>query len=327
MDVPPSSTGAGAGIGAACARELAQRGATVVCSDIDGTSAPGVAAGIVADGGKATAATVDVRDPDALAALVGRIVEDSGRLDIAVNNAGISAEQLPVADLTPALWRKTLDINLDGVFFSMLAEIPAMVAAGGGSIINMGSILSSIAWPNAAAYTTSKHAVLGLTRSAALDYAASGVRVNAVGPGFVSTDLVRNALTPEVFDTLVDAPDRPHGYHLRTSPSWWPSSPATTPPTSRAPTWSRTAASPSSRGPICMSRETSRHDPCRQGQPAQRGLVVLVLQPSGEVHVQEPSGLESVISQPARVLSWWWRVQRAPRLSGLVVPPSFQASA
>jgi len=195
-------TGAGAGIGAACARELAQRGAAVVCSDIDGSSAEGVAAGIVADGGKATAATVDVRDPDGLAALVSRIVEDSGRLDIAVNNAGISAEQLPVADLTPALWRKTLDINLDGVFFSMLAEIPAMVAAGGGSIINMGSILSSIAWPNAAAYTTSKHAVLGLTRSAALDYAASGVRVNAVGPGFVSTDLVRNALTPEVFDTL-----------------------------------------------------------------------------------------------------------------------------
>ncbi len=161
-----------------------------------------VAAEITAAGGTATAATTDVRDPDALIALVKQTVTAYGRLDIAVNNAGISAEQLPIAELTPELWRKTLDINLDGVFFSMRAEIPAMVASGGGSIINMGSILSSIAWPNAAAYTTSKHAVLGMTRSAALDYAAAGVRVNVVGPGFVSTDLVRNALSPEVYDEL-----------------------------------------------------------------------------------------------------------------------------
>lgn len=195
-------TGAGAGIGAACARELASRGAVVSCSDIDGPAAQAVAASINALGQQASAATVDVRDPDALVNLVNSIVEIHGRMDIAVNNAGISAEQLPVADLTPTLWRKTLDINLDGVFFSMLAEIPAMVASGGGSIINMGSILSSITWPNAAAYTTSKHGVLGLTRSAALDYAAAGVRVNAVGPGFVSTDLVRNALSPEVYDQL-----------------------------------------------------------------------------------------------------------------------------
>ncbi len=195
-------TGAGAGIGAACARELAKRGATVVVSDINRTAADQVAAEIAAAGGTATASTTDVRDPDALTALVDQAVTTFGRLDIAVNNAGISAEQLPIAELTPELWRKTLDINLDGVFFSMRAEIPAMVAGGGGSIINMGSILSSIAWPNAAAYITSKHAVLGMTRSAALDYAAAGVRVNAVGPGFVSTELVRNALSLEVYDEL-----------------------------------------------------------------------------------------------------------------------------
>jgi NAD(P)-dependent dehydrogenase (short-subunit alcohol dehydrogenase family) len=195
-------TGAGAGIGAACARELAKRGATVVVSDINRTAADQVAAEIAAAGGTATASTTDVRDPDALTALVDQAVTTFGRLDIAVNNAGISAEQLPIAELTPELWRKTLDINLDGVFFSMRAEIPVMVAGGGGSIINMGSILSSIAWPNAAAYITSKHAVLGMTRSAALDYAAAGVRVNAVGPGFVSTELVRNALSLEVYDEL-----------------------------------------------------------------------------------------------------------------------------
>jgi len=195
-------TGAGAGIGAACARELAKRGAIVVVSDIDCTAADRVAAEIAAAGGTATVSRADVRDPDALTALVDQAVTTFGRLDIAVNNAGISAEQLPIAELTPELWRKTLDINLDGVFFSMRAEIPAMVAGGGGSIINMGSILSSIAWPNAAAYITSKHAVLGMTRSAALDYAAAGVRVNAVGPGFVSTELVRNALSLEVYDEL-----------------------------------------------------------------------------------------------------------------------------
>ena len=195
-------TGAGAGIGAACARELARRGATVVVSDINATAAQQVATEITSTGGNATYSMTDVREPEALVALVEKTVHDHGRLDIAVNNAGISAEQLPIAELTPELWRKTLDINIDGVFFSMLAEIPAMIAGGGGSIINMGSILSSIAWPNAAAYTTSKHAVLGMTRSAALDYASVGIRVNAVGPGFVSTDLVRNALSPEVFNEL-----------------------------------------------------------------------------------------------------------------------------
>lgn len=195
-------TGAGAGIGAACARELARRGAIVVVSDIDASAAQQVAAEITSNGGNATYSMTDVREPQALEALVEQTVNEHGRLDIAVNNAGISAEQLPIAELTPELWRKTLDINIDGVFFSMRAEIPAMLASGGGSIINMGSILSSIAWPNAAAYTTSKHAVLGMTRSAALDYASAGIRVNAVGPGFVSTDLVRNALSPEIFNEL-----------------------------------------------------------------------------------------------------------------------------
>ena len=199
-------TGGGAGIGAACSRELASRGAIVVVADLLKPAADGVVAEITALEGAASAAQVDVCDADALVALVAAIVSEFGGLDIAVNNAGISAEQLPVADLTPQLWRKTLDVNLDGVFYSMRAEIPAMSARGGGSIINMGSILSSIAWPNAAAYTTSKHGVLGLTRSAALDYAAAGIRVNAVGPAYVATEMTqRNIAAGNVNEAQIKA--------------------------------------------------------------------------------------------------------------------------
>lgn len=190
-------TGGGAGIGAACVRRLSRDGATVIVADINADAARSVAQEV---GGQAVA--VDVADSAAVTAMVEGIVRDHGRLDVAVNNAGIGGAQLGVADLTDEEWAQTRGVNLDGVFYCMRAELRVMRGQGSGVIVNMASILSVVAWPNAAPYTAAKHGVLGLTRSAAVDYAGDGIRVNAVGPGFIGTDLVRNGLPQEVLDQL-----------------------------------------------------------------------------------------------------------------------------
>jgi len=190
-------TGGGAGIGAACARRLARDGISVAVADIHADAARAVADEV---GGRAF--TADVSDSAAVDAMVAAVVDAYGRLDIAVNNAGIGGAQLGVADLTDEQWQETRGVNFDGVFYCMRAELGVMRAQGSGVIVNMASILSVVGWPNAAPYTAAKHGVLGLTRSAAIDYAAEGIRVNAVGPGFISTDLVRNGLPAEVLDQL-----------------------------------------------------------------------------------------------------------------------------
>jgi 2-dehydro-3-deoxy-L-rhamnonate dehydrogenase (NAD+) len=195
-------TGAGAGIGRACAAALAAAGDHVIVADRDESAAQSSVASVQAAGGSAEVAVIDVSDSSAVDALIASIIERHGRLDAAVNNAGISGAQVGVADLTDEQWAETRSINLDGVLYCLRAEIRAMRETGGGVIVNMASILSVVAWPDAAAYTTAKHGVLGLTRSAALDYASSGIRVNAVGPGFISTDLVRSALSDDVYDQL-----------------------------------------------------------------------------------------------------------------------------
>lgn len=189
-------TGAGSGLGLEVALELAARGARVLAADIDRHRAEDTARTIVARGGAAEPCEVDVADYDSVLAMV-EAAERLGPLQIAVNNAGVGGEGVPVADYSLEGWSRLMRVNLDGVFHSLKAEIPAMRDAGGGSIVNMASVLGTVGRPNAAAYVAAKHAVVGLTKSAALEYAADGIRVNAVAPGFVLTALNESRLSSE----------------------------------------------------------------------------------------------------------------------------------
>lgn len=181
-------TGGASGIGAACVRTLAARGAVVAIADRNLALAEALAAEL---GGQSLAIASDVTDEASCSAMVGRTVDAFGRLDIAVNCAGIGVpDRRLVADLGWEAWKDVIDINLHGVFLSLKAEIGAMLAGGGGSIVNIASIMGQVAATGASAYVASKHAVVGLTRAAALDYADAGIRVNAVGPGYIDTPLL-----------------------------------------------------------------------------------------------------------------------------------------
>ena len=197
-------TGAAQGIGAACARRLAASGARVAVTDIDEPGAERTAEEIRAAGGEAIGLRLDVSDSAAVTAAVAAVVERLGGLDIGVNNAGISSEGSPTGDLTDEAWAAIRSVNLDGVFYCTRAEIAAMRGRGGGSIVNMASILSSAAFKDHVAYTASKHGVVGLTRGAAVDHAADGIRVNAVAPGFIRTPL-NNVLPPETIKVVEQA--------------------------------------------------------------------------------------------------------------------------
>jgi NAD(P)-dependent dehydrogenase (short-subunit alcohol dehydrogenase family) len=185
-------TGAGSGIGAAIAHALAASGAVVFVSDLDGAKAGAVAEAIGTAGGQAHAATTDVADAAAVEALIARAEAKTGALHLLVNNAGIGGPLAPVGDYPLDGWRQVMAVNLDGVFFGMRFAIPAMIRAGGGAIVNMASILGSVGFAGASAYTATKHALLGLTRAAALDHSKDGIRVNAVGPAFINTPLLDN---------------------------------------------------------------------------------------------------------------------------------------
>lgn len=183
-------TGAGSGIGAAIAKELAEGGATVIVADLDLPAAQEVAGEIRNDGGRAHAVEADVTDSQAAEQLVRFAVETGGGLHLAVNNAGIGGPEEKTADYPLDGWKKVIDVNLNGVFYGMKYQIAAMLASGGGSIVNMASILGSVGWSNACAYVAAKHGLVGLTKAAALEYAQQGVRINAVGPAFIDTPLL-----------------------------------------------------------------------------------------------------------------------------------------
>ncbi|WP_353218236.1 glucose 1-dehydrogenase [Sandarakinorhabdus sp.] len=186
-------TGAASGLGKAAASALAKAGAAVLLTDCD-LAGEEAAAGLVAAGLKASFRLHDVTSEADWAAAVAHAVDDFGRLDILVNNAGISGGRHALMEHSLEAWRHTLSINLDGVFLGLRHAGPPIAAAGGGSIINVSSILGKVGMAGAAAYCASKGGVTLLTKAAALEWAPLQIRVNSIHPGFVETPLVANAL-------------------------------------------------------------------------------------------------------------------------------------
>ncbi|MBL3698346.1 SDR family NAD(P)-dependent oxidoreductase [Leucobacter luti] len=185
-------TGAGSGIGRAVALLLAKNGAKVVVQDLSADAAAAVVAEIEGAGGTAVAVLGDAGSPDVIDEAV-RAAQALAPLKIGVNNAGIGGAVAPTAGYTDADWQKVIDINLSAVFRGTRAQIVQMQANGGGAIVNIASILGSVGSAYSPAYVAAKHGVVGLTKSAALENATTGVRVNSVGPGYIDTPLLKNA--------------------------------------------------------------------------------------------------------------------------------------
>lgn len=196
-------TGASSGIGRAIAIAYAAEGAKVVVSDVNRDGGEGTVAMIRDQGGDAIFVAADVSRADDCRQLVERTVERYGRLDVACNNAGIGGELAPTADYSIDAWQQVIGVNLSGVFYCMKYQIPHLLKSGG-AIVNMASILGQVAFANAPAYTAAKHGVLGLTKAAALEYGARGVRINAVGPAFIHTPMIAGLeADPATCDALV----------------------------------------------------------------------------------------------------------------------------
>jgi NAD(P)-dependent dehydrogenase (short-subunit alcohol dehydrogenase family) len=187
-------TGGGSGIGAAVSLLLAARGASVLVSDIDLTAAERTVRAIEKDGGVAVAFRHDTTRPEDSRRAVAFAVEKFGRLDHAVNNAGIGGNlEVTVADGDFDNWKHTIDVNLTGVFYGLHYQLAHMTQRGSGSVVNLASILGLRGQEKSAAYVASKHGVIGLTRTAALEVARQGVRVNAVCPGYIDTPMLATA--------------------------------------------------------------------------------------------------------------------------------------
>lgn len=197
-------TGGGGGFGRAICTLLASEGAHVAVVDINADAAAATvetveaAAAKTEHAGSASAHVVDLTAADAVHELVSGIVASRGRLDIAVNNAGIGGAMVRLAEYPVETWRKVLDINLSSVFYRLRAELAAMSADGkGGSIINIASIMAEVAMPTIGPYVASKHAVYGLTKAAAVEYGQDGIRVNAVAPSFSRVGFTADSITDD----------------------------------------------------------------------------------------------------------------------------------
>ncbi len=187
-------TGGGSGLGEAITKLLAARGAKVLVTDINLKAAERVAGEVNAAGGTAAAMMQDTANRDQAEAVVDHAVSTWGALHYAVNNAGIGGAAAIAGETDLDEWDKVIDINLNGVLYGMRYQIPAMLAAGakGCSIVNMASIHGTVAAVGNGAYTAAKHGVVGITRNAAAEYGAQGLRINCVGPGYIDTPLLSN---------------------------------------------------------------------------------------------------------------------------------------
>ncbi len=195
-------TGAATGIGRATALAFARQGAAVALGDID-SRADETKALIEAGGGEAVVIPTDVSDSAQVERLVSNVVERCGRIDVAFNNAGVLPPTGALLEQDEADWDRTIAVDLKGVFNALRYEIAHMVAAGGGAIINTASVAGIIADPGMSPYVAAKHGVVGLTKAAALDYATSGVRINALAPGLVRTPMTQGWLDDEAMRETV----------------------------------------------------------------------------------------------------------------------------
>ena len=197
-------TGASSGIGSAIARRYALQGANVVLADVNDEHGQELATQLQQQGARALYVHCDVSIPEHHQACVEATLREFGRLDVAVNNAGIAGQGAPTAEFPIDEWRRVIDVNLSGVFYGMRAQLPVMLKQGKGSIIVVSSILGAVGFAGAPAYTAAKHGLLGLVRAAALDHSSQGVRINAVGPAFIDTPMISGVMQlPEIASSVV----------------------------------------------------------------------------------------------------------------------------